>query len=131
IVFLEKKLEPTGETEIAVSDSEFPKINFDYDIVVRLFTSDNEVISETKRMKYYYESESFDIQLIADSLQFSFRKNGISADREVTIFANDNFGNSTQVFDGNVPCKIAINPYYASYTVQSGSLSKTINISSQ
>lgn len=131
ILFLEKKLEPIEETEISVSDSAFPKANFDYDIFVRLLTSDNESVSESKKVKYFYESEKFDIKLIDDSIQFAFNKNGVSTIKKAIISAKDNFENSTQIFDGNVPCKVAINPYYFSYTIKSDSLSETINVSSQ
>ncbi len=50
--YFEKKLEPADETEVMIPDSLFPKANFEYDLVVRLLTSDNETISKSKRVNY-------------------------------------------------------------------------------
>ena len=131
LLFLEKRLEPTGETEIVLSDSIFPKANFNYDIEVRLLTSDNEAVSESRRVSYFYDSEEFDMELPADSIRFSYHKNGISTNKNVNISANDNFGNQTLVFEGNLPCRIKLDPFFASYTIKSDSLTTTMNLSSQ
>ncbi len=129
--YFEKKLEPAGETEILVPDSLFPKANFEYELIVRLLTSDNEPISESSRVNYFYDSEKLDIDLQTDSILFRFSKNGLSAPVPVRVTANDNFGNMTEVFHGSAPCKVDLEPFYASYTVASDSFSKTINISSE
>ncbi len=129
--YFEKKLEPAGETEVLVPDSLFPKANFDYELIVRLLTSDNEAISESKSVNYFYDSEKFDIDVQTDSILFRFNKNGLSAPVSVRVTANDNFGNKTEVFYGSTPCKVELEPFFASYTVTSDSLSKTINISSK
>jgi len=71
------------------------------------------------------------MELLTDSIQFVFNRNGVSTNKKVLISANDNFGNSTQIFDGNVPCRLELNPYYSSYTIKSDSLSSKIDIYSQ
>ena len=129
--YFEKKLEPSGETEVSLPDSLFPKANFEYELNVRLLTSDNETISESKRINYFYDSEEFDIDVQTDSILFQFNKNGLSAPVSVRVTANDNFGNKTEVFRGSTPCKVELEPFYASYTVASDSLFKTIDISSE
>ncbi|MGV8090770.1 MAG: carboxypeptidase-like regulatory domain-containing protein [Mangrovibacterium sp.] len=131
LLFLEKRLEPTGETEVVLSDSIFPKANFLYDIDVRLLTSDNEAVPESRRVNYFYHSEEFDMELPADSIQFSYHKNGIATNKKVTITANDNFGNQTPVFEGSLPCRIKLDPFFASYTIKSDSLATTMYLSSQ
>ncbi len=131
ISYFEKKLEPSGETEVLLSDSLFPKANFEYELNVRLLTSDNQTISESKRVNYFYDSEEFDIDVQTDSILFRFIKNGLSAPVSVRVTANDNFGNKTEVFHGSTPCKVVLEPFYASYTVESDSLFKTIDISSE
>ncbi len=131
ILFLEKKLNPTDETEVTIADSLFPKANFEYDLFVRLLTSDNEAISESKKIQYFYKSEKFDIEMPADSIQFVFVKNGVSEPKKATISANDNFGNSTKIFEGNLPYKTDLNPFYSDYTITSDSLSEKIDISSK
>ena len=131
LLFFEKKLEPVEETEIIIPDAAFPAINFEYEIIVRLLTADNEAISESREIHYYHNAEEFRIELLTDSLLFTFSKNGISDTKNATITANDNFGNTTPLYNGSTPCKIVLNPYYASYTIQSDSISETIDISSQ
>ncbi|MEL7588277.1 MAG: carboxypeptidase-like regulatory domain-containing protein [Prolixibacteraceae bacterium] len=131
LLFLEKKLEPTGETEIVLSDSIFPKANFLYDVNVRLLTSDNEAVSESRRVNYFYRSEEIKMDLTADSIRFSYAENGIGANKKATITANDNFGNQTPVFEGSLPARIKADPFFASYTVKSDSLTTTIYLSSQ
>jgi len=63
LLFLKQELESSGETEIALPDSLFPKINLDYKVNVKLLTSDNEVISERESVSYYYQSEAFEKKL--------------------------------------------------------------------
>ncbi|WP_423126629.1 carboxypeptidase-like regulatory domain-containing protein [Gaoshiqia sp. Z1-71] len=131
LLFLEKRLEPTGETELILPDSVFPKANLDYELVARLLTSDNEAISESRTVSYLYDSEEFDMELLTDSIRFGYKKNGVGRDKKVTISANDNFGNQTKIFEGTTPCKIELDPFFASYTIQSDSLINTVDISSQ
>ncbi len=131
LLFHKKKLNPTDETEIVLSDSTFPKANFEYTITVRLLTSDNESISENEEISYFYESEKFDIKVKTDSIHFEYLKNGEKESKEVTINSQDNFGNKTPVYNGITPCSIELNPYFSSYTIQTDSISETINISEE
>lgn len=131
LLFHKKKLNPTDETEIVISDSTFPKVNFEYTITVRLLTSDNESISENEEISYFYESEKFDIEVKSDSIHFKYLKNGEIESTQVTINSKDNFGNITPVYNGITPCSIELNPYFSSYTIQTDSISETINISEE
>jgi TonB-dependent SusC/RagA subfamily outer membrane receptor len=131
LLFLKKKLNPTNETELVLSDSIFPKANFEYDIHVRMLTSDNESITENEEISYFYESEKFDIELKTDSIQFEYIKNGETEIKKVNIYSEDNFGNKTSIYKGLAPCAIELNPYYANYTIQTDSISETLNISDE
>lgn len=131
LLFHKKKLNPTDETEFAIADSTFPKANFDYEINVRLLTSDNESISEKEEISYFYESEKFDIEVKTDSIHFEYLKNGEKESTQVTINSQDNFRNETLVYKGATPCNIELNPYFSSYTIQTDSISETINISEE
>jgi TonB-dependent SusC/RagA subfamily outer membrane receptor len=131
LLFLNKKLDPTDETEIIISDSLFPKINFDYNIQIKLFTSDNEVLTENKEIHYFFDLKEFNIQLKADSLNFVFYNNGISEKKNARILAADNFGNETQIYKGSIPYKIKLNPFYSLYTITSDSILNTIKIDSK
>jgi len=131
LLFLKRKLSPTNETEIVLSDSLFPKANFDYTIHVKLLTSDNEAITEKTDVSYFYKSEKFDIEVKTDSIQFEYLKNGQKETKQVVVDSEDNFGNKTQVYSGTTPCKIELAAYYSSYTIQTDSISKTAHISEE
>ena len=131
LLFLKKKLNSTDETEVVLSNSTFPKANFEYTINVRLFTSDNESVSENVEISYFYESENFDITVKTDSIHFEYLKNGQVQPRQVSINSEDNFGNKTSVYKGLTPCNIELNPYYSSYTIHTDSISETFEISKE
>ncbi len=131
LLFIKKKLNPTDETEVVLSDSTFPNANFEYAITVRLLTSDNESISEQEEISYFYESKKFDIEVNTDSIHFEYLKNGVMELKQVIINSHDNFGNESLVYEGITPCSIELNPYFSSYTIQTDSISETIAISEE
>lgn len=128
LLYLEKELSVDAETEIQLPDSLFPKANFDYEIQLKLLTSDNEVVTEKREVSFYHSLEEFTMELIADSLQFGYQKNGLSEKKKVQILAEDDFGNSTEVYQGTTPCQLKLEPYYSSYTIQSDSISETFSL---
>jgi len=117
LLFLKKRLNPTDETEIVLADSTFSKANFEYEINVRLLTSDNEFISENEEVSYFYESDKFDVEIKTDSSHFEYLKNGETKSAQVIVNSQDNFGNKTTVYEGITPCSIELNPYFSSYTL--------------
>ncbi len=130
LLFLKKKLNPIGETEIVLSDSTFPKGNFEYTLTVRLLTSDNEAISEKEELSYFYESEKFEIEVNTDTIHFEYLRNGEKESTQVTINSQDNFGNKTLVYEGVTPCQVELNPYFASYIIQTeDSISEIVHVS--
>lgn len=131
LFFLETKLKPVGDTEVDIADTNFPKANLDYTITLRLLASDNEAISENRDVHYMYDSKEFDLKLLTDSIRVQYTRNGKSLPRKAKITVNDNFGNKTTIFEGTIPYTIKLDPFYASYTVSSDSLSNTMNLSSQ
>ena len=131
LLFLEKKLEPTGNTEIIIPDSIFPRVNINYNVSVRLLTADNEVISESKRLRFFHRSEDFDIELFTDSLRFSLRENGLVTDKMVKIFGVDNFGKKNLVYLGQSPCTLKMSPYYLHYSAETDNLTKDFDLSNE
>lgn len=127
--FIERKLEPVSETKIEISDSLFPSSNFEYELLVKLLTTDNELISKTKNVIYYHISEKLETDLVKDSLTFFYRKNGLSANRTIQVYGKDNFQNKTLIFEGETPVQIKLLPFYSSYTAHSGDLEMEYNIS--
>ncbi len=128
LLFHKQTLAPAGETEIALPDSLFPKINLDYEVNVKLMTSDNEVLTDKKTAAYYYQTEAFDMQMLTDSIRFIYTKNGIEKPKKIKISASDNFGNISPVYSGITPCTLDLNPYHAAYKIESDSLSESISM---
>ncbi|PWD99748.1 carboxypeptidase-like regulatory domain-containing protein [Marinilabilia rubra] len=131
LISFKKNLLPEGETEILIADSLFPAIDFDYIVDVKMLTSDNEVVNESRKASYWFRSKKFKATMDNDSLGFDYMENGKSLPIEVEINASDNFGNITSVYSGITPCKVIVNPYYASYTVVGDSLKRSVDISSR
>ncbi len=131
LLFLKKNLRPTGETKIQLSDSTFPKVNFKYNINVKLLTSDNETISKEEEISYFYESEMFKAEVETDSIAFEYLKNGVKTSKQVTVNSMDKFGNKTLVYKGTTPCKVPIEPYFAKYIIEADSISETVYMSSE
>lgn len=132
LLTIEKNLQPVGETEILISDSLFPKANFDYGVHFELLTSDNRRFSTTKNYRYFYWQRAFELSLINDSIECVYRENGIRKTKNLSLLAIDNFGNKTGVFSGETPCVLPFNPFFRSYIVmESDSLSQKMDLSSQ
>ncbi len=130
LLFHQKKLEPGGETLVLLPDSAFPEANFKYKVLVKLYTSDNEVTEQSTGVYYYHFSEEFNMEVLDDSIQFFYVKNGEPDSTTATIGASDNLGNASLVYEGVLPGKISLNPYFSRYTIKSDSLSETISLSS-
>ncbi|MDO5663948.1 MAG: carboxypeptidase-like regulatory domain-containing protein [Bacteroidia bacterium] len=124
-------LEPTGETEIIVPDDSFPEANVHYNLEVRMLTSDNKTFTEQKQIAYYFQKESFELNVVNDSINIIFRKNGVEIPKNAQVVATDNFGNRTTIGNGITPYKIPINVYYNTYTAQNGDTKATLNMSSE
>jgi TonB-dependent SusC/RagA subfamily outer membrane receptor len=131
IVDINKPLEQRGETKIEISDSLFPKLNFDYEITFTVLTSDNRYVTEEKRYKYVFQNNEFDISLLNDSIEFIYSENGIKKSKFTTITAVDNFENKTEIVSAQTPFKILMQPYFRSYIAKTDSLSQGIDIKAQ
>lgn len=128
LLYTEKELKATDETEVIISDSLFPKVNFSYKINVKLKTSDNETIEEKKIVHYYHKSEKIDFELQGDSILFIYELNGNKESKDAVICGIDGFGNEFNTNQVTLPYKNKINPYFAYYQIKTDSVFKTINI---
>ncbi|MFV0505094.1 MAG: alpha-2-macroglobulin family protein [Bacteroidales bacterium] len=125
---LEQKLEPTGETEIVLSDSLFPQANLKYQVNLRLLNSDNEALAKRKIMTYYHQVRRFNAEVQTDSIRFSYTENKEVKMKKAQIYGIDNFNKETLVYEGSTPCILKIEPYYSSYIIRSGKQSKRVNM---
>ncbi|MBI9052718.1 MAG: carboxypeptidase-like regulatory domain-containing protein [Bacteroidales bacterium] len=128
LLYIEKELKATDETEVIIPDSIFPRANFSYKVNVKLKTSDNETLEETKTIKYYHNSEKIDFELQVDSILFSYEINGNKESTDAIMSGIDGFGNKFNTKKVSLPYKNKINPYFAYYEIMVDSIYKTINI---
>lgn len=128
LLFLKKNLEPSGETEIIISDSTFPEANFEYRILTRMLTTDNEVLSQTIDVNYYHRIKKFEFELVGDSIAFSLVENGIPVFEPAIIKANDKNGHDVEVYNGTSQGKIKIDPLYHTYRAKAEDVIGTFNL---
>ncbi|GHT17278.1 hypothetical protein FACS189429_0980 [Bacteroidia bacterium] len=131
LFYFEKPLLPTGETEIALPDSLFPKANLSYRITFALLTSDNQTLTKTENVNYFYRDKKIELSLENDSVSVIYRENNIRKQKNVKIFAADNFQNETFVYQGITPFSLPLNPFYKTYTAAADSAKTTLDISAQ
>ncbi|MEN8202768.1 MAG: carboxypeptidase-like regulatory domain-containing protein [Bacteroidota bacterium] len=117
ITFWKMELDKEKETEILIPDSVFPEANMSYEVAVTLFTSDNERITKREKLKYYAGRSELVYELKDDSLEFSYELNGKNRPFQARISGFDNFGNQTSIWEGDLPVKLKINPYFSNYSV--------------
>lgn len=128
LLYKEMVLDNEGDTEIVIPDSVFPQMNLSYSVEVKLLTSDNELLSEKKRIDFYHQAFEIEDEIGGDSLEVFARMNGRDTTVLATVYGVDNFGNNTELFNDSLPLKLPLNPYYRSYSVTSGNLQKTIDL---
>ncbi|KAA3620933.1 MAG: hypothetical protein DWQ02_28610, partial [Bacteroidetes bacterium] len=128
LYFHKQKLEPRGETEIILPDSIFPNGNINYHVKVKLLTPDNETIEASENFQFFKQMEKIEYELIADSIRFSYQKNGLISERKMEIFGVDDFGNKTLVYSGSIPCTLPLNAYFDSYFLKSPDFSGRVSL---
>ena len=126
--YFELKLDTENETEVILNDSLFPKANFNYEIAVNLFTTDNEKVSAKETVEYYHELKEITGLLDGDSLVLNYKLNGVSQEMTVKIYAVDNFNHQTFIQETTLPNTIKINPYHSAYLIVGNGISKTIHM---
>lgn len=114
----ELELEKKGETEIVVPDSILPKANFQYLLYVLLKRTDNEWKEETKTISYFYHREKIQWELEKDSLKISKLENKEEVQAQVVVLGQYKGGQSREVYRGELPAKLPMNPIFNSYQVQ-------------
>jgi hypothetical protein len=111
-------LKPSGETEILIPDSVFPKTNLNYSIEARMLTAENKSCVKSQIVDFYTERKYFDFKMLNDSVLVSYYENGIEKPTTACIRASDNFDNDTEMGTHAIPHKLALNVYYTDYTAR-------------
>ena len=131
LAFWSVDLEKEKETKISVPDSILPRANLSYDVVVTLLTSNNESITKTERLSYFFYKSEISYELSDDSIEFFYQKNGVRSPIKARILGIDNFGNRTLIKEGLLPLKTRINPYYSDYCSDGDSVKTNVSLSAE
>ena len=131
LLLLEKTLDVQKPTEFIIPDSIFPAADISYEAIVRMTTSDNELVTETLKVLYHHHDMKIDHTLHGDSLHLSFTIDDVEKAIAAKIYGVDNFGNKTIQKPTSLPASIMVNPYFSDYVVQNDSLSVTIPVAEE
>lgn len=131
LFFYEKLLEPAGETKILIPDSVFPPVNMSYDMELRLLTSDNDFQKKNLGIEYFHRKKDASLIVKNDSMIFAYSENGVNKNFVAEIYAIDGYGNESFMGNPELPFRLKINPYYASYRIKSGKFNKLLTFSEQ
>ncbi|MCX2742666.1 carboxypeptidase-like regulatory domain-containing protein [Mangrovivirga sp. M17] len=112
-------LKQTGETEINIPSTYFPKANIEYEVQVRLLTSDNETIIEEESFKYFHSRNHFTLSLSDDSLTFRYYEDLNQKEIMASIYSEDHFGNQKLIDSTSLPVSLPISPYIERYILKS------------
>jgi len=126
LLSLKRPLSPDGETEIIIPGSVFPEMNLEYTIQVKLLTADNEVRTHQGKVSYYYNKEELNIRPEKDTIHFEYLRNGISEEKAGKIYGWDHFSNKVLLYEGTIPVRLKVNPYYSIYEIGTASLKNTL-----
>lgn len=110
-----RNLEPAGETEVVILDSLFAKMNLEYNIRVELTTSDNEVITESKEINFYWDRSEIKGTVVNDSLNVRFFKNSVDTLTKICRIAYDVNNNEMLKDSLTLPYQFKLNPLVKRY----------------
>jgi len=123
------KLTPEGTNRILISDTTFPVVNVSYEAEVTLFAADNRKVVKSSFVTYYHTRKEAAIELLGDSVLFSYKVNGIRNEVEGQIFITKIHQPEVLVYDGILPHSLRFDPYVLSYRLQANGENITRNIS--
>ncbi len=131
LIYMQPEINPQGETEIVLSDSAFPAANFTYEIMVSVRTTDNELSTNTIKIRYHFSKAHPEILLHNDSLWIRYSEEGLSVATHATVTGTDAFGHEQMVYEGEIPCSLPVNVRMNKYTVRVGTTSSELDISNE
>jgi alpha-2-macroglobulin len=120
-----REVQPEQPTRIVISDTICPDINMVYSAEVTLRTSDNRKISEKKEITFFHLMRRPVIELVQDSVRFSFEENGIRRETEGRVYFMHNNDLTTQLlYSGPLPYAVRLDPFVSYYSIEAESLTE-------
>lgn len=126
----QQALDAIGETKVNIPDSIFPKATFNYEILCSFLNSNNELQTETLFQTYAYDTRSISFERIKDSLRIAHRVSGSIVPREGTLYTFGAGKDTIATQRVTLPTVTRINPFAASYTISTDSLTEDYDLRS-
>lgn len=119
LYYEEKKLLTQEETKINIPNSIFQNLDLSAKVQVTLTTSDQEIIQKTESFVYNYEEKILNMTAENDSIAVTWKENGLRFNASGQIWGVDALDHKTKIYEGDLPVKIPLNPFYTYYETQS------------
>jgi TonB-dependent SusC/RagA subfamily outer membrane receptor len=78
-----------------------------------------EMIQKSESFVYNYEEKLLDMTVENDSIAVMWKENGIRLNAHGEVWGVDAFDNRTKLYEGDLPVKIPLNPFYTNYETES------------
>lgn len=124
----EQTLEASGETAILIPDSLFPAADLSYRLKVTMRTSDNERVEKEETIRFYHKRREFRLTPLRDSVRFEYLENGQPLPARALFSSLDPLGNPVEERLAGLPFTEKINPWYASYRLDDGTLRQDLSL---
>lgn len=118
LYFTEVPLEPVGETVLTLPDSIFPSADIAFTVQCYLRSSSNDSKTASLSLNHSKNNRFIRIEKMADSLQITFESNGKSVPMPAKVTLYDADEDSIGAMQIQLPAKVLINPYVASYEAE-------------
>ena len=118
----QQALEPSGETEISLPDSIFPKANLTYWVNATFYNSERDQVTQSEEVDYFYQSEELKTALRADTIHIERQRDGQSVASSAIWRAYDEQEQLVFSQEITLPASVPVSPFVFRYEAVADSL---------
>jgi len=123
-------LSASKPTKFKIPSTIFPEANVEYKLLAKLSTSDQEYLEASEQIKYQFDSEKFEHQVLGDSILVEFLQNGKKIAADFSIETIDHLGNSTELYSETTPFQFKVDALRKSYLFKTNKIEKEVDVNS-
>ena len=120
----QQPLDAIGETTILIPDKIFPKASLNYTVMATFRNTNNERSTLTKNARYEYTKGNLKISLLQDSLLVQYLEAGLEKPKAARVVAYNPDDDKIAALPVQLPTRLPLNAYAASYAVVADSNSR-------
>ena len=118
----QQALEPSGETEISLPDSIFPKANLTYWVNAIFYNSERDQVTQSEEVDYFYQLEKLKTALRADTIHIERQRDGQSVASSAIWRAYDEQEQLVFSREITLPAAVPVSPFVFRYEAVADSL---------